>query len=174
MIHKGRPWPGRLPASSPTTIRNPPGRTRQGPRQHLQRASQGADARPDPQRGQAGPIAAKPDEVRPITAAVGVLPKRGARAWLRPLFQPARCLTQVAFSSCATLGTPQLDAPGDWTTFNPMARRPIFHHYQLPPLFRRRKTRPMRLSPAPRSRHGRPAEPGPDAPASRQGGLSLR
>lgn len=77
------------------------------------------------------------DEVRPITAAVGVLPKRVHGSGL---FQ--RGLTQVL--SCATLGTPS-DAQ-EMDDLNPLGEKTYLHHYNFPP-YSVGETRPMR-SPA--------------------------
>ena len=74
------------------------------------------------------------DEVRPITAAVGVLPKRVHGSGL---FQ--RGLTQVL--SCATLGTPS-DAQ-EMDDLNPLSEKTYLHHYNFPP-YSVGETRPMR------------------------------
>ncbi len=74
------------------------------------------------------------DEVRPIQAAVGVLPKRVHGTGL---FQ--RGLTQVL--SCATLGTPS-DAQ-EMDDLNPMSEKTYLHHYNFPP-YSVGETRPMR------------------------------
>ena len=74
------------------------------------------------------------DEVRPITAAVGVLPKRVHGSGL---FQ--RGLTQVL--SCATLGTPS-DAQ-EMDDLNPLSEKTYLHHYNYPP-YSVGETRPMR------------------------------
>lgn len=63
------------------------------------------------------------DEVRPIQAAVGVLPKRVHGTGL---FQ--RGLTQVL--SCATLGTPS-DAQ-EMDDLNPISEKTYLHHYNFP------------------------------------------
>ncbi|MEB3332316.1 MAG: polyribonucleotide nucleotidyltransferase, partial [Synechococcaceae cyanobacterium] len=74
------------------------------------------------------------DEVRPISAAVGVLPKRVHGSGL---FQ--RGLTQVL--SCATLGTPS-DAQ-EMDDLNPSSEKTYLHHYNFPP-YSVAETRPMR------------------------------
>ncbi len=74
------------------------------------------------------------DEVRPIQAAVGVLPKRVHGTGL---FQ--RGLTQVL--SCATLGTPS-DAQ-EMDDLNPISEKTYLHHYNFPP-YSVAETRPMR------------------------------
>ncbi|MCP9840773.1 polyribonucleotide nucleotidyltransferase [Synechococcus sp. J7-Johnson] len=74
------------------------------------------------------------DEVRPISAAVGVLPKRVHGSGL---FQ--RGLTQVL--STATLGTPS-DAQ-EMDDLNPMGEKTYLHHYNFPP-YSVGETRPMR------------------------------
>ena len=74
------------------------------------------------------------DEVRPISAAVGVLPKRVHGSGL---FQ--RGLTQVL--SCATLGTPS-DAQ-EMDDLNPNTEKNYLHHYNFPP-YSVGETRPMR------------------------------
>jgi polyribonucleotide nucleotidyltransferase len=74
------------------------------------------------------------DEVRPIQAAVGVLPKRVHGSGL---FQ--RGLTQVL--SCATLGTPS-DAQ-EMDDLNPNSEKTYLHHYNFPP-YSVGETRPMR------------------------------
>lgn len=74
------------------------------------------------------------DEVRPIQAAVGVLPKRVHGTGL---FQ--RGLTQVL--SCATLGTPS-DAQ-EMDDLNPISEKTYLHHYNFPP-YSVGETRPMR------------------------------
>jgi polyribonucleotide nucleotidyltransferase len=74
------------------------------------------------------------DEVRPIQAAVGVLPKRVHGSGL---FQ--RGLTQVL--SCATLGTPS-DAQ-EMDDLNPSGEKTYLHHYNFPP-YSVGETRPMR------------------------------
>ena len=74
------------------------------------------------------------DEVRPISAAVGVLPKRVHGSGL---FQ--RGLTQVL--SCATLGTPS-DAQ-ELDDLNPSSEKTYLHHYNFPP-YSVGETRPMR------------------------------
>jgi polyribonucleotide nucleotidyltransferase len=74
------------------------------------------------------------DEVRPISAAVGVLPKRVHGSGL---FQ--RGLTQVL--SCATLGTPS-DAQ-EMDDLNPNTEKTYLHHYNFPP-YSVGETRPMR------------------------------
>ena len=74
------------------------------------------------------------DEVRPISAAAGVLPKRVHGS---ALFQ--RGLTQVL--SCATLGTPS-DAQ-EMDDLNPTTEKTYLHHYNFPP-FSTGETRPMR------------------------------
>ncbi|MCP9835578.1 MULTISPECIES: polyribonucleotide nucleotidyltransferase [unclassified Cyanobium] len=74
------------------------------------------------------------DEVRPIQAAVGVLPKRVHGSGL---FQ--RGLTQVL--SCATLGTPS-DAQ-EMDDLNPISEKTYLHHYNFPP-YSVAETRPMR------------------------------
>ncbi|MBU6250585.1 MAG: polyribonucleotide nucleotidyltransferase [Cyanobacteria bacterium REEB417] len=76
----------------------------------------------------------KLDEVRPIQAAVGVLPKRVHGSGL---FQ--RGLTQVL--SCATLGTPS-DAQ-EMDDLNPSTEKTYLHHYNFPP-YSTGETRPMR------------------------------
>lgn len=65
------------------------------------------------------------DEVRPIQAAAGVLPKRVHGSGL---FQ--RGLTQVL--SCATLGTPS-DAQ-EMDDLNPSTEKTYLHHYNFPPI----------------------------------------
>ena len=74
------------------------------------------------------------DEVRPISAAVGVLPKRVHGSGL---FQ--RGLTQVL--STATLGTPS-DAQ-EMDDLNPSNEKTYLHHYNFPP-YSVGETRPMR------------------------------
>ncbi len=74
------------------------------------------------------------DEVRPIQAAVSVLPKRVHGSGL---FQ--RGLTQVL--SCATLGTPS-DAQ-EMDDLNPISEKTHLHHYNVPPSSVA-ETRPMR------------------------------
>ncbi len=74
------------------------------------------------------------DEVRPIQAAAGVLPKRVHGSGL---FQ--RGLTQVL--SCATLGTPS-DAQ-EMDDLNPNSEKTYLHHYNFPP-YSVGETRPMR------------------------------
>ncbi|MEA5422906.1 polyribonucleotide nucleotidyltransferase [Synechococcus sp. CCY9201] len=74
------------------------------------------------------------DEVRPISAAAGVLPKRVHGSGL---FQ--RGLTQVL--SCATLGTPS-DAQ-EMDDLNPSNEKTYLHHYNFPP-YSVGETRPMR------------------------------
>jgi polyribonucleotide nucleotidyltransferase len=74
------------------------------------------------------------DQVRPISAAVSVLPKRVHGS---ALFQ--RGLTQVL--SCATLGTPS-DAQ-EMDDLNPSGEKTYLHHYNFPP-FSTGETRPMR------------------------------
>ncbi|MEA5417074.1 polyribonucleotide nucleotidyltransferase [Synechococcus sp. BA-132 BA5] len=74
------------------------------------------------------------DEVRPIQAAAGVLPKRVHGS---ALFQ--RGLTQVL--SCATLGTPS-DAQ-EMDDLNPNSEKTYLHHYNFPP-YSVGETRPMR------------------------------
>jgi polyribonucleotide nucleotidyltransferase len=76
----------------------------------------------------------KLDEVRPIQAAAGVLPKRVHGSGL---FQ--RGLTQVL--SCATLGTPS-DAQ-EMDDLNPSNEKTYLHHYNFPP-YSVGETRPMR------------------------------
>jgi polyribonucleotide nucleotidyltransferase len=76
----------------------------------------------------------KLDEVRPISAAVGVLPKRVHGSGL---FN--RGLTQVL--STATLGTPS-DAQ-EMDDLNPTNEKTYLHHYNFPP-FSVGETRPMR------------------------------
>jgi len=74
------------------------------------------------------------DEVRTISAAAGVLPKRVHGS---ALFQ--RGLTQVL--SCATLGTPS-DAQ-EMDDLNPSKEKLYLHHYNFPP-YSVAETRPMR------------------------------
>ncbi|MCP9886756.1 polyribonucleotide nucleotidyltransferase [Cyanobium sp. ATX 6A2] len=74
------------------------------------------------------------DQVRPISAAVGVLPKRVHGS---ALFQ--RGLTQVL--SCATLGTPSDSQEMD--DLNPSGDKTYLHHYNFPP-FSTGETKPMR------------------------------
>jgi len=74
------------------------------------------------------------DEVRPISAAVGLLPKRVHGSGL---FQ--RGLTQVL--STATLGTPS-DAQ-EMDDLNPSNEKTYLHHYNFPP-YSVGETRPMR------------------------------
>ena len=74
------------------------------------------------------------DEVRPISAAAGVLPKRVHGS---ALFQ--RGLTQVL--STATLGTPS-DAQ-EMDDLNPSSEKTYLHHYNFPP-YSVGETRPMR------------------------------
>ncbi|TVS03867.1 MAG: polyribonucleotide nucleotidyltransferase [Cyanobium sp. PLM2.Bin73] len=74
------------------------------------------------------------DQVRPISAAAGVLPKRVHGS---ALFQ--RGLTQVL--SCATLGTPSDSQEMD--DLNPSGDKTYLHHYNFPP-FSTGETRPMR------------------------------
>jgi len=74
------------------------------------------------------------DQVRPISAAAGVLPKRVHGSGL---FQ--RGLTQVL--STATLGTPS-DAQ-EMDDLNPNTEKTYLHHYNFPP-FSVGETRPMR------------------------------
>ncbi|MFN9870244.1 MAG: polyribonucleotide nucleotidyltransferase [Cyanobacteriota bacterium] len=74
------------------------------------------------------------DEVRPIQAAAGVLPRRVHGSGL---FQ--RGLTQVL--SCATLGTPS-DAQ-EMDDLNPSNEKTYLHHYNFPP-YSVGETRPMR------------------------------
>ncbi|MGB5135023.1 MAG: polyribonucleotide nucleotidyltransferase [Prochlorococcaceae cyanobacterium] len=74
------------------------------------------------------------DEVRPISAAAGVLPKRVHGS---ALFQ--RGLTQVL--SCATLGTPS-DAQ-EQDDLNPSTEKTYLHHYNFPP-YSTGETKPMR------------------------------
>jgi polyribonucleotide nucleotidyltransferase len=76
----------------------------------------------------------KLDEVRPIQAAAGVLPKRVHGSGL---FQ--RGLTQVL--SCATLGTPS-DAQ-EMDDLNPSNEKTYLHHYNFPP-YSTGETKPMR------------------------------
>ena len=76
----------------------------------------------------------KLDEVRPISAAVGVLPKRVHGSGL---FQ--RGLTQVL--STATLGTPS-DAQ-EMDDLTPNTEKTYLHHYNFPP-YSVGETRPMR------------------------------
>ena len=76
----------------------------------------------------------KLDEVRPIQAAAGVLPKRVHGS---ALFQ--RGLTQVL--SCATLGTPS-DAQ-EMDDLNPSTEKTYLHHYNFPP-YSTGETKPMR------------------------------
>ncbi|MFM7267150.1 MAG: polyribonucleotide nucleotidyltransferase, partial [Cyanobium sp.] len=76
----------------------------------------------------------KLDEVRPISAAAGVLPRRVHGSGL---FQ--RGLTQVL--SCATLGTPS-DAQ-EMDDLNPSNEKTYLHHYNFPP-YSTGETRPMR------------------------------
>jgi polyribonucleotide nucleotidyltransferase len=76
----------------------------------------------------------KLDEVRPISAAVGVLPRRVHGSGL---FQ--RGMTQVL--SCATLGTPS-DAQ-EMDDLNPSNEKTYLHHYNFPP-YSTGETRPMR------------------------------
>ncbi|HRD41622.1 MAG TPA: polyribonucleotide nucleotidyltransferase [Prochlorococcaceae cyanobacterium AMR_MDS_5431] len=74
------------------------------------------------------------DEIRPITSAVGILPKRVHGS---SLFQ--RGLTQVL--STATLGTPS-DAQ-EMDDLNPTTEKTYLHHYNFPP-YSVGETRPMR------------------------------
>ena len=74
------------------------------------------------------------DEVRTISAAAGVLPKRVHGS---ALFQ--RGLTQVL--SCATLGTPS-DAQ-EMDDLNPSTEKHYLHHYNFPP-YSTGETKPMR------------------------------
>jgi polyribonucleotide nucleotidyltransferase len=74
------------------------------------------------------------DQVRPISAAAGVLPKRVHGS---ALFQ--RGLTQVL--SCATLGTPS-DAQ-ELDDLNPSTEKTYLHHYNFPP-YSTGETKPMR------------------------------
>jgi len=74
------------------------------------------------------------DEVRTISAAAGVLPKRVHGS---ALFQ--RGLTQVL--SCATLGTPS-DAQ-EMDDLNPSNEKTYLHHYNFPP-YSTGETKPMR------------------------------
>jgi polyribonucleotide nucleotidyltransferase len=74
------------------------------------------------------------DEVRPIQAAAGVLPRRVHGSGL---FQ--RGLTQVL--SCATLGTPS-DAQ-EMDDLNPSTEKTYLHHYNFPP-YSTGETKPMR------------------------------
>ena len=74
------------------------------------------------------------DEVRPISAAAGVLPKRVHGS---ALFQ--RGLTQVL--SCATLGTPSDSQEMD--DLNPSTEKHYLHHYNFPP-YSTGETKPMR------------------------------
>ncbi|MFO8237551.1 MAG: polyribonucleotide nucleotidyltransferase [Prochlorococcaceae cyanobacterium] len=74
------------------------------------------------------------DQVRAISAAASVLPKRVHGS---ALFQ--RGLTQVL--SCATLGTPS-DAQ-EMDDLNPSGEKTYLHHYNFPP-FSTGETRPMR------------------------------
>ena len=74
------------------------------------------------------------DEVRPISAAAGVLPKRVHGSGL---FQ--RGMTQVL--SCATLGTPSDSQEMD--DLNPSNEKTYLHHYNFPP-YSVGETRPMR------------------------------
>jgi polyribonucleotide nucleotidyltransferase len=74
------------------------------------------------------------DQVRPITAAAGVLPRRVHGSGL---FQ--RGLTQVL--STATLGTPS-DAQ-EMDDLNPSTEKTYLHHYNFPP-YSVGETRPMR------------------------------
>jgi polyribonucleotide nucleotidyltransferase len=76
----------------------------------------------------------KLDEVRPISAAAGVLPRRVHGSGL---FQ--RGMTQVL--SCATLGTPS-DAQ-EMDDLNPSNEKTYLHHYNFPP-YSTGETRPMR------------------------------
>jgi polyribonucleotide nucleotidyltransferase len=76
----------------------------------------------------------KLDEVRPIQAAAGVLPRRVHGSGL---FQ--RGLTQVL--SCATLGTPS-DAQ-EMDDLNPSTEKTYLHHYNFPP-YSTGETKPMR------------------------------
>ena len=81
------------------------------------------------------------DEVRPISALAGVLPKRVHGSGL---FQ--RGLTQVL--STATLGTPS-DAQ-EMDDLNPSNEKTYLHHYNFPP-YSVGETRPMRSPVAARS-----------------------
>ncbi len=74
------------------------------------------------------------NEVRPISAAASVLPKRVHGS---ALFQ--RGLTQVL--SCATLGTPS-DAQ-EMDDLNPATEKTYLHHYNFPP-YSTGETKPMR------------------------------
>jgi polyribonucleotide nucleotidyltransferase len=74
------------------------------------------------------------DQVRPISAAAGVLPKRVHGS---ALFQ--RGLTQVL--SCATLGTPS-DAQ-EMDDLTPSSEKTYLHHYNFPP-YSTGETKPMR------------------------------
>ena len=74
------------------------------------------------------------DEVRQISAAAGVLPKRVHGS---ALFQ--RGLTQVL--SCATLGTPSDSQEMD--DLNPSTEKHYLHHYNFPP-YSTGETKPMR------------------------------
>ena len=74
------------------------------------------------------------DQVRPITAAAGVLPKRVHGS---AVFQ--RGLTQVL--SCATLGTPS-DAQ-ELDDLTPTTEKTYLHHYNFPP-YSTGETKPMR------------------------------
>ena len=74
------------------------------------------------------------DEVRPISAAAGVLPKRVHGS---ALFQ--RGLTQVL--SCAPLGTPSDSQEMD--DLNPSTEKHYLHHYNFPP-YSTGETKPMR------------------------------
>ena len=76
----------------------------------------------------------KLDEVRPISAAVAVLPRRVHGSGL---FQ--RGMTQVL--SCATLGTPS-DAQ-EMDDLNPSTEKTYLHHYNFPP-YSTGETKPMR------------------------------
>ena len=104
------------------------------------------------------------DEVRPIQAAAGVLPKRVHGSGL---FQ--RGLTQVL--SCATLGTPS-DAQ-EMDDLNPQQREDLPPPLQLPPLLGGRDT-PDALPRSPGDRPRRPRRTGPDPGAALQGELPLR
>ena len=91
------------------------------------------------------------DEVRPISAAVGGLPKRVHGSGL---FQ--RGLTQVL--STATLGTPS-DAQ-EMDDLNPNTEKNYLHHYNFPP-YSVGETRPMRSPGRREIGHGLLAEHGP-------------
>jgi len=126
------------------------------------RASQEADARPDPQRGQAGRWPQTLDEVRRSTAGpVGVLPnpKRVHGSGLFQRGHPGALLRHPR--------DPQR-WPRRWTTSTD-GREDLSHHYNFPPLFPSGENPADALPPAARRSATRPRRAGPDSRASRGG-----